>query len=233
MLEDLTPYERERAAVIAANRARLASLGLADAARALGVAPAPARPKPRPKRPPPSRPTRASKRLRGERAPGDEGGVKSGSPPRSRSPSRSPPPKWTDAELKELAASREAARVAAMDARLGELSAAGLIDVTHNSGGGAGGDAPATAAQFAVVGAPHKGKKRKHYVVTLTARPYGCACECLDWRFRHKSTDHYACKHVRLIHTALGCAGAPEGWEAALEASVVRGGGGRVKEEKG
>ena len=101
-MDDLTPYERERAAIIEANRARLAEMGLARAASALGVgAVEPSKPAPKPKRPPParketSRPTRSSKRLRGDAA---EVKREPTSPEQSPSPPSPPPQKWTDAEL--------------------------------------------------------------------------------------------------------------------------------------
>lgn len=225
-MDDLSPYEREREAIINSNRARLAALGLARAASALGVGPAePSKPPPKPKRAPPSRkeperPTRASKRLRGDAA-----DVKREPTSPERSPSPSPPPaqKWTDAELRQFQAEKEAVRVARQDARLEELDMAGLISFGPGAAGDCGKDVPPprVAARFAVVGAPHKGKKRKHYIVALAADPYSCSCECMDWRFRHKSADNYACKHVRLILTQLACVDAPAEWESALETRVM------------
>ena len=243
-MEEENPYERERTAIIAANRARLAAMGIVVAAAALAPPPprprpaAPAQARPPQKKKRPAAPTRASARLRGGTSTRSSGPVPP-SPPRSRSPSPSPPPrKWDPAELAALAA----ARAAALESRLAELRLAGLIDAT-----GPGSD-PAEA-RFAVVGAPHKGQRqRKHYVISLFRTTGGGdkqapvvthTCECMDFRMRRARTGE-ACKHIALVLAQLGCGGGGAAdkarWPECLRAQVMVGGGGGglvAKQEEG
>ena len=224
-MEEDNPYELQRAAIIAANRARLAEMGIV-VATTLAPAPRP-RPPPAPGHPNKKKrkaavPTRASARQRGGPATRASGPAAT-TPPWS--PSTSPPPsrEWDPAELAALAAHK----AVTLEARLSELSLAGLIDAAAPGGDGANPVAPAEA-RFAVVGAPHKGK-RKHYVISLTrAPPDGKqppttthACECMDFRMRRSKTGE-ACKHIALVLNQLGCGvEGMERWPECLQAQVM------------
>jgi hypothetical protein len=223
-VDDLSPYELERAALIARNRARLEAMGIPLAAATLAppVAAPPPRPRPHPpprRARPPSQPTRASRRLRGGPATRSSGSVPS--PPRSPSPSPPPPKKWDPAELAAI----EAERAAALAHRLTELDLAGLIDSTRPADDASDKSAE---ARFAVVGAPHKGQRRKHYVITLRLDSKGKkathSCECMDYKCRRaKRGDR--CKHITLVLTQLGCVEEATRWPGCVRARVMGGGG--------
>lgn len=270
--EELNDYERARAALIARNRERMAAMGLLDAAAAVFGTKAQAlkatrptstsstslsssmekktqpRPRPRPRLHKGEQPTRVSKRLRGENAPGFSDDVKTEEEDGEEKPRPPSPPRWTEAELSDLRADEARRRRAAMDERLAELDIAGLIDYSPG------------IAHFAIIGAPHKGQKgRKHYKVTFSNRGGGggggeggggkkekatpptttkteTACECVDFRIRRKRSGGH-CKHIRLVLTQLGIddddggyeddevkkkkKGSIEGWEGALERVVM------------
>ena len=226
-MEDLNDYELARARLIARNRERMVAMGLLGAASSLMAAtkqeasekPRP-RPRPRPQPRAPQAPTRASKRLRGDKA----GALSTGSfgkeeeEEEERKEERpSPPPRWTEEELKEIRRDQELK----MSERLADLELSGLIDAE-----------PGTA-HFAIVGAQHKGQKRKHYRVTLEKKDPGssktkstsAACECVDFRIRRKKYGGH-CKHIKLVLAQLGLGSgegetSSDGWEEALERVVM------------
>ena len=226
MADDLSPYELERAALIQRNRARLEALGIPLAAATLAP-PLPTRP-PAPARAPrapraAAQPARSSRRLRG--GPATRSAGPAASPRRSPLSSPLPPPppkKWDPAELAEI----EAQRAAVLADRLTELDLAGLIDCTRP----AGDPSDRTAeARFAVVGAPHKGRARKHYLIVLasdaTGRSVTHTCQCMDFKMRRARTGQ-ACKHITLVLTQLGCVDKPVAWPECMRARVLGGTGG-------
>ena len=234
MEEELNDYELARARLIARNRERMRTMGLLGAANSLTAAAATAaRPakaaaaaKPRPPRPRPApqAPTRTSKRLRGENAPRASTGKVGEEEEEEREPSASPPPRWTEEELREIRCGQELS----MSERLSDLELSGLIDAAPG------------VAHFAIVGAQHKGQKRKHYKVTLEGGGRGggeggggkgsakeassAACECIDFKIRRKRYGGH-CKHIKLVLAQLGLgeAATSDGWEEALERVVMAG----------
>ena len=219
--EELNAYERARAELIARNRERMRSMGLlgggaAAAAIRQGKAKAskPKQPRPRPPRATPQAPTRASERLRGEKTEGSTREEET-----EREPSPPPPPRWTEEQLRELRRDQELK----MSERLSDLELSGLIDASPG------------VAHFAIVGAHHKGQKRKHYKVTLEGGGGGgngnskskktsstSSCECVDFRIRRRKYGGH-CKHIKLVLTQLGIQGEgnSDGWEEALERMVM------------
>lgn len=233
-MEELNEYELARARLIARNRERMAAMGLLGAANSLtakqeaseaaAATKKKPRPRPRPRSSPraPQAPTRASKRLRGEKAT-EEGDVKEeeeedddGEKARRQQPT--PPPRWTEEQLRELRRDAELR----MQERLSDLELSGLIDASPG------------VAHFAIVGAHHKGQKRKHYRVTLennlksTTSPSSTSsssssCECIDFKIRRKKYGGH-CKHIKLVLAQLGLgseSGTSDGWEEALERVVM------------
>ena len=237
--QDLNEYELARARLIARNRERMAAMGLLGAANALSRPPlAEATPKatastkrkrePRPPRPPPREPTRASKRLRvkagGEAA--SAAGVKKEegeSEPESEAEEEEgegeeAPPRWTEEQLRSLRRDQELK----MSGRLRDLELSGLIDASPG------------IAHFAIVGAHHKGQKRKNYKVTLETAGGGgkgkaaktsTSCECVDFKIRRKRYGGH-CKHIKLVLAQLGLLKEGEqttsdGWEEALQRVVM------------
>jgi len=226
-MEELNDYELARARLIARNRERMVAMGLLGAASSLaaaakqGASAAAAkkpRPRPRPRAAQPRAPTRASKRLRGEKTDdasttggakdGVGGGSQGGEEEEGEEEERQPPPRWTDEELREIRREQEVR----MSERLSDLELSGLIDASPG------------VAHFAIVGAHHKGQKRKHYKVTLeNPRPSKATCECVDFKIRRKKYGGH-CKHIKLVLAQLGIgegAESSDGWEEALERVVM------------
>ena len=224
-MEELNEYELARARLIARNRERMVAMGLLGAANSLtakqeasraAAEAATKKPRPRPRSPrAPRAPTRASKRLRGDQADGgSEGDVKE-EEEKVRRPT--PPPRWTEEQLRELRRDEELR----MSERLSDLELSGLIDASPG------------VAHFAIVGAHHKGQKRKHYKVTLespksalpsssSSSSSSAACECVDFRIRRKRYGGH-CKHIKLVLAQLGLGESEtsDGWEEALERVVM------------
>lgn len=219
-MEDLNDYELARARLIARNRERMAAMGLLGAFSSLTAAkkqeaPAETKRKPRPRPQPraPQAPTRSSKRLRGDKTgvlstgtfekeeEEKEGEEESPSPPR---------PRWTEEELQEIRRDQELK----MSERLSDLELSGLIDAEPG------------IAHFAILGAHHKGQKRKHYKVTLenSKLKTSSACECVDFKIRRKKYGGH-CKHIKLVLEQLRLVGGEgetsDGWEEALERVVM------------
>lgn len=241
-MEELNEYELARARLIARNRERMAAMGLLGAANSLTAkqeaseaeaATKKPRPRPRPRSSPraPQAPTRASKRLRGEKtttAGGGSGEEGADVKEEEKEEEEYPPPKprWTEEQLRELRRDEELR----MQERLSDLELSGLIDASPG------------VAHFAIVGAHHKGQKRKHYRVTLEKTPKkstlpssssaaasaaasssSASCECIDFKIRRKKYGGH-CKHIKLVLSQLGLgseSATSDGWEEALERVVM------------
>ena len=229
-MEELNDYELARARLIARNRERMVAMGLLGAANSLTAkqeasksTAAAKKPRPRPRKShrAPQAPTRVSKRLRGEKTDGGSGVKEEEEEEEERQPTPSPP-RWTEEQLLELRRDEELR----MSERLSDLELSGLIDASPG------------VAHFAIVGAHHKGQKRKHYKVTLenlknstasaststSSNTSTASCECPDYRIRRKRYGGH-CKHIKLVLVQLGLGGEGEttsdGWEEALERVVM------------
>lgn len=218
----LTEYEREREALIARNRARMAELGITGLARKAGLFPQqPAKKRPAPSaKKSPSSPSPSSPHKKRHREEESEM-----SAPTRRSTRRSTrrgggdkdaqdeevaAPSLDELEAIERGRSRATPRSPrapsgrSMEERVHELeelnpAISQLVDWTDATTAGATGeddddkDVPASA-EFVVIGS-----KGNHYRVVLGGDRHKCGC--MDWRLRGRQRH---CKHICLLLNQLG-----------------------------